>query len=268
MISIRDIYQWKDKRLGEPQPPQNPALTPLQLIEWQEQNAKELYSFRHKSFVGEILMPSPARITNIQKNQIIARAEYEGDYYHNLRDAHEPRLETILTVIYEIFFDESLYETVKLIHDNSTVEVEGEITDFKVEIKTTGMDYWERHDRYYLIKLKLSEIRVIYSQSLSAELLDDEFIPKNAPVSNASKCFIATAAFGNQDITEVVRLREFRDNVLRNSISGRCFIRIYSFLSPPVASIIRRNNWLRKVTRSFLRKFVLPLVRGENEIEE
>jgi hypothetical protein len=79
--------------------------------------------------------------------------------------------------------------------------------------------------------------------------------------NHKSDCFIATAAFGNQDITEVIQLREFRDKVLRNSVAGRCFISTYGVLSPPIAFVIRQSNWLRKATRSFLRRVVLPVTK-------
>ena len=54
-----------------------------------------------------------------------------------------------------------------------------------------------------------------------------------------SSCFIATAACGAEDAPEVMRLRSFRDKVLRRSRGGRAFVRAYEFLSPPIAQFIR-----------------------------
>lgn len=92
------------------------------------------------------------------------------------------------------------------------------------------------------------------------DLITIEKIPKPALDSNSKGCFIATAAFGHPDISEVIRLREFRDTILINSIVGRIFIQTYNILSPPVASIIKHSKFLRKSTRGFLRMCILPII--------
>lgn len=261
MITIRDIYQWRERHKDEPLPPKSSNLTPLQLIEWQKQNSQAIGDYRRKPIEGELLKAAPAFINFIELNKIIANATYRGDYYAIGYEGHTiPHIVNILQVKYEIFYDEFLYEKVKLIHNQSMVELDGKIIDFIGETKAElqNSDY-ASFDLYYYIKLKLIDIRIIEKEILSAELLDDAFKPK--PELKSSNCFIATAAYGNQDITEVIQLREFRENILRNSVAGRCFIFTYSILSPPIALIIRQSNWLRKITRGFLRKVVLPLTK-------
>jgi len=269
MISIKDIYRWDNYE--KPHPPWDLHLTPLQELEWREQNSKAIRDYekyKAKAFVGEFLMASPALIESIQINEITARATYRGDFNHNRREPFFRKIRNILEVKYELHYDKTLYETVRLIHNKSTVELEGEIIKFNADTVSFGSDSWKGSYRRYCIQLKLSGIKVtadhyIYyegesNQSLPAELLDDKFRLKPAP---SAKCFIATASFGNQDTIEVTQFREFRDNVLVNSSCGRLFITIYGLLSPPIAYSIKQSKWLRKLACMFLRNIVLPLIK-------
>ena len=47
----------------------------------------------------------------------------------------------------------------------------------------------------------------------------------NAHGGNSDGCYIATAVYGSYDCPEVWTLRRFRDEVLRESVLGRLFIR-------------------------------------------
>ena len=70
---------------------------------------------------------------------------------------------------------------------------------------------------------------------------------KVTPVS--SGCFIATAACGTDQAEDVVRLREFRERVLRPSTWGQIFIATYELCSPPLANLIGRSSWSRALVR-------------------
>jgi len=70
-------------------------------------------------------------------------------------------------------------------------------------------------------------------------------------------CFIATACYGNYDAREVLLLREYRDNVLLNYNLGFYFVRMYYFVSPPIANLISKSKILKQTTRSFL----LPIIK-------
>ncbi|MDD5712546.1 MAG: metallophosphoesterase, partial [Smithellaceae bacterium] len=62
--------------------------------------------------------------------------------------------------------------------------------------------------------------------------------------SGASKCFIATAAFGSPFEPEVAALRRFRDRKLNTNLWGRLFVRGYYRISPPFAAFIAsRPRW-------------------------
>ena len=62
-------------------------------------------------------------------------------------------------------------------------------------------------------------------------------------------CFIATAAYGTSSAPELDVLRDFRDEVLMQSESGRDLVGFYYAASPPVAEFIARHEILRTVVR-------------------
>jgi hypothetical protein len=71
-------------------------------------------------------------------------------------------------------------------------------------------------------------------------------------------CFIATAAYGSSLSTEVVLLSRFRDEVLLPSKLGALFVTFYYKVSPPLASLIAKAEFLRAATRGL---FLAPLLR-------
>lgn len=70
-------------------------------------------------------------------------------------------------------------------------------------------------------------------------------------------CFVVTACMGNENHPYVVILRQFRDQVLSTSPTGRQFIKLYSLVGPYVANLIGRSNTLRKVMIFFV---ITPVV--------
>jgi hypothetical protein len=70
-------------------------------------------------------------------------------------------------------------------------------------------------------------------------------------------CFIATAAYGTETAPQLDILRNFRDQVLLENAVGSRFVEAYYRLSPPVASFIARNDFVRAIVRE---AFVDPLV--------
>jgi tetratricopeptide (TPR) repeat protein len=72
---------------------------------------------------------------------------------------------------------------------------------------------------------------------------------------SSSDCFVVTATMGNDQSSVVLLLRNFRDQVLEKTHSGRKFINWYYLNGPVYASAIR-DSWIRR-TLSFL-LIVLP----------
>lgn len=76
-------------------------------------------------------------------------------------------------------------------------------------------------------------------------------------------CYIATAVYGSYDAPEIITLRRFRDETLRNSAFGRWFIRTYYRLSPPVAEKLKNAKRINAFVRSILDKWVERLNRKQ-----
>jgi hypothetical protein len=82
-----------------------------------------------------------------------------------------------------------------------------------------------------------------------------------APPAASGGCFVATAAYGAQDCN-VVLLQEYRDRVMIGSLLGRCAVRVYYFLSPPLARFIGASSRRRSLARRFLGPFIVVARRG------
>jgi len=77
--------------------------------------------------------------------------------------------------------------------------------------------------------------------------------------SSSSKdgcCYIATAVYGSYDAPEVLCLRQFRDETLSASLFGRLFIRLYYFLSPPIARRLKNTRRANAIARRMLDAFI------------
>lgn len=75
----------------------------------------------------------------------------------------------------------------------------------------------------------------------------------DADTLNSGPCFIATAVYRSPDSPEVATLRQFRDEVLLQSLLGRFLVRCYYVMAP-------RFAWLLKPKPAALLRFVLRVV--------
>jgi hypothetical protein len=78
-------------------------------------------------------------------------------------------------------------------------------------------------------------------------------------VPPATRCFIATAAFGSEDADEVKTLRRFRDEHLLGNVAGDWFVGTYYALSPSVADALSERPAARAVVRAGLRVVVFAI---------
>ena len=74
-------------------------------------------------------------------------------------------------------------------------------------------------------------------------------------------CFIATAAYGTETADQLKILRDFRDQVLLKNALGSRFVEAYYKLSPPVAAVIAKSDFLRAVVREVLVDPVVKLMQ-------
>jgi len=69
------------------------------------------------------------------------------------------------------------------------------------------------------------------------------------------RCFIATATFGGNAL-ETQLLRDYRDERLKEFLLGRIFIETYYVLSPPIASLIGKSEFLKKLSRVVIKSLI------------
>lgn len=72
----------------------------------------------------------------------------------------------------------------------------------------------------------------------------------------ARACYVATMVYGNYDHPQVIALREFRDDTLRNSALGRAFIRFYYKNSPSWVEKMQGKKALNSIIRTILDGFI------------
>ena len=99
--------------------------------------------------------------------------------------------------------------------------------------------------------------RPVQATETEFQIIDIEVI-SNQIITPPPKdeCFIATAAYGSKNQSDVVLLRKFRDEVLLSNSIGKEFVKFYYKHSPPIANYIADNVILRFIVRILL----IPLV--------
>jgi hypothetical protein len=83
---------------------------------------------------------------------------------------------------------------------------------------------------------------------LNARKITDE----HGAVLAQSKCFVATAVFGDPMAPEVETLHRFREQVLNTSAAGRWLVAIYWRVGPRAARWMERHDWGRTTVRAIL----------------
>lgn len=124
-------------------------------------------------------------------------------------------------------------------------------------------DRVEIQDKNIVITLTAPISGSLNRVQLAAEALKDDSGNLNAAVTTdtivAEGCFIATAAYGSYLDPHVWALRNFRDNVLRQTSWGSWFVNAYYENSPPIAAFIARYDSLRLLTRLLLTPLVFAV---------
>jgi hypothetical protein len=73
------------------------------------------------------------------------------------------------------------------------------------------------------------------------------------------KCFIASAAYGNDQADDVILLRKFRNHCLLTNGVGRTFVNLYYKVSPLLARYVAKHEVLKVTTKIALKPLVYSL---------
>jgi len=114
----------------------------------------------------------------------------------------------------------------------------------------------------------MAEARTHFGKALAINPRNDKALAmlesvkrQAAIVESKNGCFIATAAYGSAMAPEVLVFRNYRDEVLSESSLGRLFIQAYYALSPYIAIVIAKSNFLKMLVRIFLLSPLLRIIR-------
>lgn len=109
----------------------------------------------------------------------------------------------------------------------------------------------EAQDRIYLWEIKRD-------RKIASNPAPQPYVVSSA-TAGASDCFIATAAYGSFLDPHVLTLRKFRDHYLLTNTPGQWLVERYYHYSPPIAYIIRENEWLRMIVRIILTPVIFSI---------
>jgi hypothetical protein len=211
------------------------------------------------TFTGTLTMPSGVTNTNgvtATAHVIVATATVQGPSFQNAS------LDTTNNKIVTLVFDKALTSNVtdlksaiKLATNGTTFNALGS-ADF-VSISST--------DATKLVVTFNSPLTGANNKiQIAANSLKDvsgnvqtAVVTTPAISGSIDECFIATAAFGSKNQTDVVLLRHFRDQFLLTNPLGKAFVETYYHYSPPIAQTIAGDVVLKFVTRVLLLPFVV-----------
>lgn len=136
-----------------------------------------------------------------------------------------------------------------------------------VRIYDTSQKYGDRQAKYAAQLAKFAPLTPLYNEIVkqAQDFLRSSRHPENVKVfltavGKAPRCFIATAAYESPLHTDVMFLRNYRDQVLKQTFLGRKFVYFYYRYSPKVACVLDRHDFLKAPTRWAL-KLLIKCVR-------
>jgi hypothetical protein len=122
-------------------------------------------------------------------------------------------------------------------------------------ITVTGLRNGETYNFYIVtIDKSLNPSIPVSAGEGTPQLVEDlwERYKRKGGKAEGGHCFVATAAYGSYDHPHVRILRQFRDEVLLPTSTGRLFVHQYYSASPPMADWLREHPTARWMARTAL----------------
>lgn len=124
--------------------------------------------------------------------------------------------------------------------------------DVTTSMQTMDMDS-QLKSKFNQNRAALSSIK---SQIYSATNRPAYTSPRSTSSSSSSGCYIATMAYGDYDHPQVLKLRQFRDEVLDKSTFGKLFIKTYYHYSPKLVEKLKCHKKTNILIRKSLNQFI------------
>jgi hypothetical protein len=99
------------------------------------------------------------------------------------------------------------------------------------------------------------QVRDYFNRNMTI-LSSNAYAASEAERKASSGCYIATMVYGSYDSPEVMILRNYRDQKLKQHLFGRIFIKTYYFVSPPFVSLTKDIPFVHKPIRYLLNKII------------
>lgn len=81
----------------------------------------------------------------------------------------------------------------------------------------------------------------------------------------SSKCFIATAVYGDAECWQVREFRDFRDRTLMNSYLGNKFVKAYYAVSPSISEWLKTKAVISKIVKYGLNILVNSIQKSKSK---
>jgi len=181
------------------------------------------------------------------------------DEINNTSEAEQYRLQAEF-ILHELRANLQVYGSNSAMTGASPANV-----DLALQYIDRSLELFPNNPVYLNLKaLLLMEGKGMREQAVALLEKAAELSPRDINIQNnlaasktSSACFVATAAFGSPLAQEVRALRLWRDEELKTTMPGRCFVKVYYYFSPPIARFIAGRHRLRRATRVML----TPLIR-------
>ena len=150
-------------------------------------------------------------------------------------------IETIKTLIENVKIYNPYYD----IYDDETV----------VEIELLNWWIFGKYEEYTLStynRIKKFNPNYVFDESVQNTI-------KSYTTQNKQGCYIATCVYGSYDCPSVWVLRRYRDYHLSKTWYGRCFVKLYYFISPKLVKTFGDSNWFKDFGKKKLDKLVKKL---------
>ncbi len=138
--------------------------------------------------------------------------------------------------------------------------------DIKLLLAISAIDREDLVSAYKIIHHILSWNSYLYFTSDQARRILS-FLLQSNPIEYyeehaKSHCFIATSIYGNAHCAEVLILRNFKDNILSDSIPGIVIIFLYELIGPIIAKYIGRSKHIKSISKWCLDTIVQKITRN------